>query len=126
MSSLLAVLTGFACNSARRHSSRGGFVAVYTLVSVDGKGLPATVSHGGTQLQVKSGTMTFRPEQRCVSKTVFVPPSTTQIVREVAASYTTTGSNLTMKWDGAGTTQGTLDGDRFTMNNEGMQFVYVK
>lgn len=126
VSSLLGVMMGFACNSARRPLGRGGLVAVYTLVSVDGKPLPASVSHGGAQLQVKSGTMTFRPGQRCVSKTMFVPPSTTPVVREVAASYTTAGSNITMRWDGAGITRGTLDGDRFTMDNEGMRFVYLK
>ena len=29
-----------------------------------------------------------------------------------------------MQWEGAGTTQGTVEEDTFTMNNEGMLFTY--
>ena len=42
------------------------------------------------------------------------------------ASYTRQGSKLTMKWEGAGMTTGTAEGDTFTMNNEGMVFAYRK
>jgi hypothetical protein len=31
-----------------------------------------------------------------------------------------------MQWEGAGTTVGTVEGNDFTMNNEGMVFVYRK
>jgi hypothetical protein len=31
-----------------------------------------------------------------------------------------------MRWAGAGMTTGTLEGDTFTMNNEGMSFSYHK
>jgi len=31
-----------------------------------------------------------------------------------------------MNWQGAGTTIGTVEGDTFTMNNEGMVFAYRK
>ena len=31
-----------------------------------------------------------------------------------------------MQWEGAGTTTGTAQGDNFTMDNEGMIFVYKK
>ena len=31
-----------------------------------------------------------------------------------------------MKWQGAGMTIGTVEGDTFTMDNEGMVFVYKK
>ena len=42
------------------------------------------------------------------------------------ATYTRHGSELTMQWQGAGTTVGTLTGDTFTMNNEGMMLAYQK
>jgi hypothetical protein len=57
-------------------------------------------------------------------------PSTQQpafsITREVKATYTRQGSKLTMQWEGAGMTTGTVEGDMFTMNNEGMVFSYRK
>jgi len=49
-----------------------------------------------------------------------------EMTREVKAAYTQEGSTLTMKWEGAGTTTGTVHGDTFTMNNEGMVFSYRK
>jgi hypothetical protein len=46
--------------------------------------------------------------------------------RVVEATYTVTGTNVTMQWKGAGWTKGSLSGDTFTMDNEGMIFVYQK
>jgi hypothetical protein len=34
--------------------------------------------------------------------------------------YTVAGTRLTMQWHGAGTTVGTVQGDTFTMYNEGI------
>ena len=45
---------------------------------------------------------------------------------EVKATYTREGPKLTMKWQGAGMTIGSVEGDTFTMNNEGMLLVYKK
>jgi hypothetical protein len=98
----------------------------YELVSVDGKEVPATVSHSGTDIQVLSGAFTIDADGQCTSRTVFVPPNGQEIEREVDATYTMEGSVLTMKWEGAGFTVGQVEGDTFTMNNEGMEFVYRK
>ncbi len=46
--------------------------------------------------------------------------------REVSATYTRDGSRLTMQWQGAGVTIGTIEGDTFTMDNEGQIFLYRK
>jgi len=62
----------------------------------------------------------------CSTKTVFVPPSGTEVAREVSATYTKDGPRLTMQWKGAGTTVGTIQGNTFTMDNEGMVLVYRK
>ena len=40
--------------------------------------------------------------------------------------YPREGPKLTMKWQGAGMTTGTIAGNTFTMNNEGMELVYKK
>jgi hypothetical protein len=99
---------------------------VYTLVSVDGKPVPASVSHEGATVTVRSGTFTINADGTCISRIVFAPPSGTEVTREVSATYTKDGSNLTMLWKGAGETVGTIDGATFTMNNEGMVFIYRK
>ena len=99
---------------------------VYALVSVDGKQVPANVSHGGTPVQVRSGTFTINTDGTCGTKTIFVPSSGNEVVREVSAAYTRDGSTMNMKWRGAGKTVGTIEGNTFTMNNEGMTFVYRK
>jgi hypothetical protein len=57
---------------------------------------------------------------------VFIPPSGDEVIREVPATYTSDGSELTMQWQGAGVTVGTVRGDTFTMDNEGMIFIYRK
>jgi len=99
---------------------------VYTLVSVNGNRLPADVSHDGVSLRVLSGTFTINADGTINSETVFVPPAGTEVVREVTATYSKDGSRLTMQWQGAGTTVGDLQGNTFTMDNEGMEFVYKK
>lgn len=98
----------------------------YVLVSVNGNDVPTSVSHGGVSVMVNSGVFEIDADGTCRSKTVFVPPSGSEIEREVAATYKRDGSTLTMKWEGAGMTVGTLEGGTFTMDNEGMVFVYRK
>lgn len=114
------------CAPKAKVAGGGNPAGVYSLVSVDGKPVPASVSHEGASLQVRSGTFTFNADGTCSTKTVFVPPSGSEVAREVSATYTRQGSKLTMRWEGAGTTAGTVEGDTFTMNNEGMVFVYRK
>ncbi len=99
---------------------------VYALVSVNGKPVPASLDHEGATLQVRSGAFTINADGTCSSKMVFVPPSGTEATREVSATYTREGSKLTMKWKGAGITVGTIEGNTFSMNNEGMLLVYKK
>ena len=118
----------------RRHEKRpkqkvaegGDPTGVYALVSVNGNKVPASVSHDGSALQVRSGTFTIKADGTCSTKTVFVPPSGQEATREVSATYTKEGSKLTMQWKGAGMTTGTIEGNTFTMDNEGMLFVYRK
>ena len=99
---------------------------VYTLVSVNGNKVPASVSHDGTPLQVRSGSFTIKADGTCGTTTVFVPPSGKEATRDVSATYTKEGSKLSMQWQGAGMTTGTIEGNTFTMDNEGMVFVYKK
>ena len=98
----------------------------YTLVSINGTPLPFTVTHEGPGIQVTSGTFTIRPDGTCATVTAFVMPSGQAQSREVSATYTRDGSRLTMQWQGAGVTNGTIEGDTFTMDNEGQLLLYRK
>jgi hypothetical protein len=98
----------------------------YTLVSVNGNRVPASIDHGGDSLQIRSGTFVINADGTCSSKTVFIPPPGTEVTREVTATYTREGSRLTMQWDSAGITVGTIEGNIFTMDNDGKIFVYKK
>ena len=124
---LTAGLFMSACKEEAKVATDGGDpTGVYTLVSVNGNQVPANVSHDNVTLQVKSGTFNIQTDGTCGTKTAFVPPSGSEVTREVTATYKKDGSTLNMQWKGAGTTTGTLEGDTFTMNNEGMIFVYKK
>jgi hypothetical protein len=98
----------------------------YTLVSINGTPLPFTVTHEGPGIQVTSGTFTFRPDGTCATMTAFVMPSGQAQSREVSATYARDGSKLTMQWQDAGVTIGTVEGDTLTMENEGQVFLYQK
>ena len=57
---------------------------------------------------------------------VVVPPAGTEATRDVSTTYIKEGSKLTIKWQGAGMTTGTVAGNICTMDNEAMLFVYRK
>lgn len=101
-------------------------VGSYALVSVDGSQVPCTVQHEGHTITIKSGSFSINADGTCSSKMAFATPSGGDASREVKAAYTQQGPRLTMKWQGAGTTTGTVAGDTFTMNNEGMVLAYRK
>lgn len=131
ISPLLAVaiaLASGACHGAARqpHATpdMAEIAGTYALVRVDGNEIPATVLHEGTALEVRSGSFSFGADGTCRTVTVFVPPSGLESTREVTATYAKDGTKLTMWWNGAGVTTGTIDGRQFTMDNHGMLFVY--
>jgi hypothetical protein len=98
-------------------------VGTYTLVTVDGNKVPYTVQHEGHAMTIKSGSFIINADGTCSSKMLL---EGRDAAIEVKATYTREGSKLTMQWEGAGTTVGTVEGDTFTMNNEGMIFAYRK
>ena len=133
---LFMVMVGAGCKQETKVATDTKIVAApaadinpagtYTLETVDGNKAPCTVQHDGHTLTVKSGTFIINPDGTCSSKVVFTPPSGGDATREVKATYTREGSKLTMQWEGAGMTTGTVEADSFTMNNEGMVFAYRK
>jgi hypothetical protein len=123
---VVAGLVLSACQKQLTKVNAPDIAGVYALVSVNAKPVPANAPHQGATLQVRSGTFTINADGTCSTKTIFVPPSGTEVAREVSATYTQDGSRLTMQWKGAGKTVGTIQGNTFTMDNEGMVFVYRK
>ena len=119
-------LTVGGCHAAPRTLDTRDAAGVYTLASIDGKELPATVKHGDDVVEVRSGKLTIGTDGTCLAVTNFVPPSGRVITREVRADCVVEGERWTMRWKGAGTTDGTLVGTTFTMKNEGLNFVYRK
>ncbi|MHC1764165.1 MAG: hypothetical protein AB9869_07645 [Verrucomicrobiia bacterium] len=115
-----------ACSHNSTQTGAVNPVGIYALVSADGKQVPATVSHDGHSLELRSGTFSINADGTCSTKTVFCPAPGKEVSREVNATYTQKGSTLTMRWQNAGMTKGTVHGDTFTMNNEGMILVYKK
>jgi hypothetical protein len=98
-------------------------VGTYNLVTVDGNKVPCTVQHEGHTMTIQSGGFIINPDGTCSSK---MSLAGRDAAIEVKATYTREGPKLTMKWQGAGTTIGTVEGDTFTMNNEGMVLAYHK
>jgi len=98
----------------------------YHLVSVDGKPVPCGLTHEGTAMTIHSGEFTINADNTCSSLMIFSVGQRTNINREVKATYTCSGAELTMRWERAGITKGTVDGKTFTMNNEGMVLAYEK
>lgn len=125
--SLLAVLLLLALTGCKNAASTTAGInprGIYTLVSVDGKDVPCSLTHEGAKMAIKSGIFTINNDSTCRGLTTFSVPPYKDIHREVKANYTQKGAELTMRWAGAGTTKGSINGSTFTMNNEGMVLSY--
>ena len=125
--SVLASIPYFSSAENQQTKQDTAFAGVYTLVTVNGEKVPATISHDDVKFKVSSGTFIIMANGTCISKMCFIPPGASEAVsNEVSATYKKEGSKLAMQWKGAGTTEGTLDGNSFSMDNVGMKLVYKK
>ncbi len=127
-SSLLLLFGALAWTGCKREpqatTAASDPAGTYTLVSIDGKPVPCTISHEGASPTIKSGTFIINSDGTCTSTMLFSVPPGGDSTREVHATFTREGSTLTMRWQGAGITTGTVQGNTFTMNNEGMALAY--
>lgn len=124
--SVIIVLAGCKSNYDAELAKLPGISGDYILETINGNKLPFAPPHHGGAPQVTSGMFTIKSDGTCTSKIHFTPPSGKAMIREVRATYEREGNTLRMKWHGAGRTIGTLDGDSFTMKNEGVLFSYRK
>ena len=123
---LLALIALTGCNHDSGNTADVDLTGVYSLVSVNGISLPCDLQHEGADMTIKSGVFTINADGTCTSLMKFSVVGHEDIGREVRATYTHNGTELTMNWERAGTTKGDVDGNRFTMNNEGMLLAYEK
>ncbi|MGZ8940351.1 MAG: hypothetical protein ACXW32_14185 [Limisphaerales bacterium] len=114
------------CKSHRVQQNAGAPAETYALISVDGQPVPCSVTHNGGNLKINSGVFRFRPDGHCESSIELVSPAGQPVRKNVTATYSRDGEALTFQWKGAGKTKGTLSGDVFTMDNEGMVFSYQR
>jgi hypothetical protein len=98
----------------------------YTLVTVNGDKVPATITHDDVSITIRGGSFVIAADGSCVSRMVILAPNGQEVSREVAGSYTRDGSKVTIQWQGAGVTEGAADGKTFTMDNAGMVLSYRK
>ncbi len=123
---LIAALLLAGCQGGVDGAKRDDVTGIYYLVKVDGSPVPASVSHDGTVMDVRSGMFMISENGRCFSRTRFVPTGGEEMTREAYAKFRVDDSRLVMRWEGAGTTEGTVEGDTFVMDNHGMVFQYEK
>ncbi len=123
---LVVALVAAGCQVAEESARQDEVTGIYYLVRVDGSPVPAAVDHDGTMLDVHSGTLIVSDDGTCFSRTRFTPHGGEETTREAYANYEVKNSRLFMKWQGAGTTEGTVQGDTFVMDNHGMIFEYAK
>jgi hypothetical protein len=128
--SLLAMLLALALAGCRSETAPSSAAinpdGVYALVSVDGQAVPCRLKHQGGDMLINSGAFTIRADGTCDSLMKFSVAGQNEVTREVTATYTQSGAELMMNWKGAGQTKGQVQGNEFTMNNEGMVLVYRK
>lgn len=109
-----------------RDAARTGQGA-YTLVSVDGHALPYSPYHEGQQSpRIIAGSIKLREGGAFVSSMSFSRPVGGPMIRQFEGTYVKEGDDYLLRWEGAGQTQVTIEGDTLTMNNEGNLFVYPK
>ena len=123
---IAATLALVSCQQNLQRADESDIAGIYYLLKVDGTAIPGTVLHDGKPLKVLSGTFIISKDGTCFSRTRFVAPDGNETTREVDADYRVQGPQLIMQWEGAGVTEGTVQGDNFVMDNHGMIFEYSR
>lgn len=123
---MMLILSLAACQEAIRPVGDNDITGIYYLLKVDGSEIPGTVSHDGTAMEIVSGTFIISADGTCLSIMHFSVSGSEEMTREVRAKYVVRDARLIMTWEGAGTNEGAVAGDIFTMDNHGMIFEYTR
>ncbi len=99
----------------------------YNMVSIDGNELPYAPAHQGqTGPEIVSGSLALNADGTFTMTMDFQIPGGTRQSSNFEGTYTIEGSEFRLKWEGAGITTGTLEGNKFSFNNEGMIFTFQR
>jgi hypothetical protein len=98
----------------------------FTLATINGHELPFTPPHEGGAPEVRGGAITLKPDGSFTSSMTYGGPGGKQGSRDFSGTYTREGSKFKLRWKGAGLTTAILEGNTFTMDNEGVKFAYRK
>ncbi len=123
------MLSLLACNTIASGSTAesSDFTGTYGLVSIDGHQVPyAPVHQGRLAPKVVLGTLTLNRDGTFVSAMDYTLSSGDSMSRDFKGTYAGEGTDLTLKWEGAGQTRVTIEESTLSMNNEGMLFTYKK
>ncbi len=113
--------------SQEKVEGSGEFAGTYHLVTIDDHAVPYAPVHEGHQApQIVSSILTLNGDGKFISTMKYGETPNLTGSRDFKGTYTREGSGLTLSWEGAGQTNVTLEGDKITMNNEGMFFVYQR
>ncbi|HIK97839.1 MAG TPA: hypothetical protein EYG10_07030 [Gammaproteobacteria bacterium] len=134
MKNIQAILTGIlglglcltGCRTHTPENNNSNSSGVYKLVSINDHELPYSPPHAGGAPEVRAGEITLIEDGSFTSAMNYGLPDGKETGREFKGSYSRNGSDFHLKWEGAGTTTASLEGDTFTMNNEGVLFAYRK
>ena len=115
-----------ACSEAPKAAKTPEPAGTYSLFAINGNALPYTPPHEGGAPQVRSSVFTLNADQTFSMTMTYGDPSGNAFSRDFSGTYTLQGSVFTFQWKGAGTTTATIEGNTFTMDNEGVLFAYRK
>ncbi len=105
----------------------GDEVGSYALVSLNGAALPATVAEGGTQMVVRSGSLTLQQGGKLLSDVSFrVGTDSTWRSNPLTGTYQRQGNTLTFSYSNGGAMTSTLAGSELQFVNEGVTWHFRK
>ncbi|MGE5101455.1 MAG: hypothetical protein ACM3SX_15815 [Deltaproteobacteria bacterium] len=102
-------------------------VGSYTLLSLNGHPLPATVTEGSTTTDVLSGGLTLMSGGTLSMRVVYqLIGQTTPVTNDLTGHYTRQGSSLSFTYNNGGANTGTLTSDTLRMSNEGAIWLFAR
>ena len=125
MAVALACVCG--CGGDTAGPSTGAELGSYSLVSLDGRAVPTSITDAGHQIEVLSGALVLSTGQKLRLTTTARPsPGATPVSNEVTGTYSLKGNTFTFTYSNGGRNTGTLSGNTIQMLNEGVAWLFRK
>lgn len=114
------------CRQGESPAKTSDHVGTYTLATINGNRLPFTPPNEGGAPQIESGAIALLADGSFSSTMTYRMPDGKVGNRGSSGSYTRQGSSFKLEWKGAGVTLGTLEGNTFTIDDDGLKCAYRK